>query len=417
MKDQRLLLRKCQLNEIPAVIFQGQDYCALDIMGAAKDIYKNYGCGMEFLYDFDSLIRNFEGYQVKHRSTLGRPKLVKMESLKSLVNDCIYTDKPVIVLQGSDACAVDILRSANDIYKQKGCSKTFQKGFESLINDFEEYRELYFDNMKLPELSDTEKEFIREDMDYDFDNAVKNGNLVHLTTMKELGYPFDEKKIENYISLYPDLLQFIDHPSEGLIIAAVRVDPNAILHVDELSEKAQMIAVNASSYAIQGIRNPADKVLLTAIHKCPEVFEFVDNPSDTVKMAAVKLKPDNLQYIEEPYKEIIEVAMHLEPDVYKHCDNITEAMYKSVIEPYRTFKSAIEKNEFTKLVELSECGYRPSSELIRLLSGTFSESTSVALQKIFGMEVFASSNIQLRIDLPDSDVMSRQQSNVIEQSV
>ena len=95
----------------------------------------------------------------------------------------------------------------------------------------------------------------------------------------------------------------------------------------------------------------------------------------------------------------------------------TEAMYKSVIEPYRTFKSAIEKNEFTKLVELSECGYRPSSELIRLLSGTFSESTSVALQKIFGMEVFASSNIQLRIDLPDSDVMSRQQSNVIEQSV
>lgn len=189
--------------------------------------------------------------------------------------------------------------------------------------------------------------------------------------MKELGYPFDEKKIENYISLYPDLLQFIDHPSEDLIIAAVRVDHNAILHVDELSEKAQMIAVNASSYAIQGIRNPADKVLLTAIHKCPEVFEFVDNPSDTVKMAAVKLKPDNLQYIEEPYKEIIEVAMHLEPDVYKHCDNITEAMYKSVIEPYRTFKSAIEKNEFTKLVELSECGYRPSSELIRLLSGTF----------------------------------------------
>lgn len=111
MKDQRLLLRKCQLNEIPAVIFQGKDYCALDIMGAAKDIYKNYGCGMEFLYDFDSLIRNFEGYQVKHRSTLARPKLVKMESLKLLVNDCIYTDKPVIVLQGSDACAVDILRS------------------------------------------------------------------------------------------------------------------------------------------------------------------------------------------------------------------------------------------------------------------------------------------------------------------
>lgn len=417
MKDQRLLLRKCQLNEIPAVIFQGKDYCALEIMGAAKDIYKNHGCGMEFLYDFDSLIRNFEGYQIKHRSALARPKLVKMESLKLLVNDCIYTDKPVIVLQGSDACAVEILKSANDIYKQKGCSKTFQKGFESLINDFEEYREKNLANIKLPGLSDTEKEFIREDMDYDFDNAVKNGNLAHLTIMKELGYPFDEQKIENYVSLYPDFLQFIEHPSEDLIIAAVRVDHNAILHVDELSEKVQLIAVNASSYAIQGIRNPTDKVLLTAIHKCPDVFELVDKPSDTVKMAAVKLKPDNLQYIEDPSKEIIEVAMYLEPDVYKYCDNITEAMYKSVIEPYCAFKSAIEKNEFTTLVGLKECGYQPSSELVRLLSGTFSESTSVALQKVFGMEIFASSNVQLKLDMSVNDGLSHQQPITMEQTI
>lgn len=417
MKDQRLLLRKCQLNEIPAVIFQGKDYCALEIMGGAREIYQNHGCGMEFLYDFDSLIRNFEGYQVKHRSTLARPKLVKMESLKLLVNDCIYTDKPVIVLQGSDACAVDILKSANDIYKKKGCSKNFQKGFESIINDFEEYREKNLANIKLPGLSDTEKEFIREDMDYDFDNAVKNGNLAHLTTMKELGYPFDEQKIENYISLYPDLLQFVEKPSEDLIIAAVRVDFNAILHVDEIPEKAQMIAVNASSYAIQGIRNPTDKVLLRAIQKCPEVFELVDKPSDTVKMAAVKLKPDNLQFIEKPSKEIIEVAMHLDPYVYKHCDNITEMMYKSVIEPYCSFKSAIEKNEFTKLVELNECGYQPSSEVVRLLSGTFSESTSVALQKIFGMEIFTSSNVQLKLDMPADDGLSHQQSTAMEQTI
>ena len=50
-------------------------------------------------------------------------------------------------------------------------------------------------------------------MYYDYYNAVKNGNLAHLTTMKELGYPFDEQKIENYISLYPDLLQFVEKPS------------------------------------------------------------------------------------------------------------------------------------------------------------------------------------------------------------
>ena len=416
MKDQRLLLRKCQVNEIPAIIFQGTDPYAVEILKSAEEIYKTNGCSMEFLYDFYWLTKEFKLYSIENTQALVEPTL-EASIDKYVLNECIYKDIPVIVLQGSDACAVDILKSANDVYRQKGCSKTFLKGFESLINDFESYRELYFDNMKLPGLSDTEKEFIREDMDYDFDNAVKNGNIAHLTTMKELGYTFDEQKIENNISLYPDFLQFIDHPSEDLIIAAVRVDHNAILHVNELSEKVQLIAVNASSYAIQGIRNPTDKVLLTAIHKCPEVFEFVDKPSDIVKMAAVKLKPDNLQYIEEPSKEIIEVAMHLEPDVYKHCGNITEAMYKGVIEPYCAFKSALEKNEFTTLVELKECGYQPSSELVRLLSGTFSESTSVALQKIFGMEVFASSNIQLTLGLSNSDVMSRQQSNTIEQSV
>lgn len=417
MKDQRLLLRKCRLNEIPAVIFQGKDYCALEIMQSAKKIYKKNGCGMEFLYDFDSLIRNFAGYQAQHRSTLARPKLAKMESLKLIVNDCIYNDIPVIVLQGSDACAVDILKSANDIYKKNGCSKIFQKSFESLINDFEAYREKNLANIKLPGLSDIEKEFVREDMDYDFENAVKSGNLSLLTTMRGLGYSFDEHKIESYVSLYPDFLQFIDHPSEDLIIAAVRVEPNAILHVDEPSEKVQLIAVNASAYAIQGIRNPTDKVLHTALRRCPEVFELIDKPSDTVKMAAVKLKPDNLQFIEEPSKEIIEVALHLEPDVYKYCNNITESMYKSVIEPYCSFKSAIEKNEFTVLVGLKECGYQPSSELVRLLSGTFSESTSVALQKIFGMEIFASSNVQLKLDMSADEGMLHQQSTTMEQTI
>ena len=59
--------------------------------------------------------------------------------------------------------------------------------------------------MKLPELSDTEKEFIREDMDYDFDNAVKNGNLAHLTTMKELGILSMRRRLKtiyHYILIY-----------------------------------------------------------------------------------------------------------------------------------------------------------------------------------------------------------------------
>ena len=39
MKDQLRLLRDCINNECPAVVFQGDDFCAPEILEAAKEIY------------------------------------------------------------------------------------------------------------------------------------------------------------------------------------------------------------------------------------------------------------------------------------------------------------------------------------------------------------------------------------------
>ena len=52
MKDQIRLLRDCFHNEIPAVVFQGNDSCAGEILEAAKEIYQKHGCSEEFLYDW-----------------------------------------------------------------------------------------------------------------------------------------------------------------------------------------------------------------------------------------------------------------------------------------------------------------------------------------------------------------------------
>lgn len=43
MKDQIRLLRDCFHNEIPAVVFQGNDSCAGEILEAAKKIYQKHG--------------------------------------------------------------------------------------------------------------------------------------------------------------------------------------------------------------------------------------------------------------------------------------------------------------------------------------------------------------------------------------
>lgn len=65
MKDQLRLLRECLRNEIPAIVFQGDDSCAVEVLEAAVDIYKKHGATKEFLYDFELLIDDFKLYQKK----------------------------------------------------------------------------------------------------------------------------------------------------------------------------------------------------------------------------------------------------------------------------------------------------------------------------------------------------------------
>lgn len=42
MKDQLRLLRDCINNDRPAVVFQGDDFCAPEILEAAKEIYRKH---------------------------------------------------------------------------------------------------------------------------------------------------------------------------------------------------------------------------------------------------------------------------------------------------------------------------------------------------------------------------------------
>ena len=63
MKDQLRLLRDCINNDRPAVVFQGDDFCAPEILEAAKEIYRKHGCSEEFLFDWQLLINEVKAYQ------------------------------------------------------------------------------------------------------------------------------------------------------------------------------------------------------------------------------------------------------------------------------------------------------------------------------------------------------------------
>lgn len=86
MKDQLRLLRECLRNEIPAIVFQGDDSCAVEVLEAAVDIYKKHGATKEFLYDFELLIDDFKLYQKEN------PFNVKLADLSADETELVRED-------------------------------------------------------------------------------------------------------------------------------------------------------------------------------------------------------------------------------------------------------------------------------------------------------------------------------------
>lgn len=80
MKDQIRLLRDCFHNEIPAVVFQGNDSCIEEILEAAKNIYKKNGCSEEFLYDWQLFINEVKAYQKESPQAVQLPRLSTTET-------------------------------------------------------------------------------------------------------------------------------------------------------------------------------------------------------------------------------------------------------------------------------------------------------------------------------------------------
>lgn len=80
MKDQLRLLRDCIYNEIPAVVFQGDDSCAPEILEAAAEIYRRHGCSEEFLYDWQLLVDEVKAYQAECPARVKLPRLSQSEA-------------------------------------------------------------------------------------------------------------------------------------------------------------------------------------------------------------------------------------------------------------------------------------------------------------------------------------------------
>ena len=63
-KDQRKLLNRCVLNEIPVFVLTGTDQCALAALKAYAEEAKRLGCNTDFIEDLKgNVIPDFQAFQ------------------------------------------------------------------------------------------------------------------------------------------------------------------------------------------------------------------------------------------------------------------------------------------------------------------------------------------------------------------
>lgn len=75
MKDQRALLNKCILNDIPAVVITAKDVNSIKTLCVYIEQAKENGCSDEFIKDFSEVINGFISYQQEF------PEKIKIPSL------------------------------------------------------------------------------------------------------------------------------------------------------------------------------------------------------------------------------------------------------------------------------------------------------------------------------------------------
>ncbi|MDO5666044.1 MAG: hypothetical protein Q4G63_12425 [Bacteroidia bacterium] len=73
MKDQRKLVTKCLMNDIPAFVLCGTDINALEALREYERLANKNGCSNVFLDDLRLLIGDFEAYQAEEPESVKIP--------------------------------------------------------------------------------------------------------------------------------------------------------------------------------------------------------------------------------------------------------------------------------------------------------------------------------------------------------
>ena len=89
MKDQKRLLHKCLLEDIPAFVICGTDICSVQTMEAYYQIAVEKGCNSNFLEDLKLAIEDFKAFQCELKYPIKSWK--KAKNYKNYMDSCKHS--------------------------------------------------------------------------------------------------------------------------------------------------------------------------------------------------------------------------------------------------------------------------------------------------------------------------------------
>ena len=90
---------------------------------------------------------------------------------------------------------------------------------------------------------------------------------------------------------------YIDNPSEKVKLAAVKHNGDAIKYISNPSDELKMEAVKENGYSIVFINNPSEELKIEAVKQNGMVICYIKNPSADVQYYALKQEKNSLSFI------------------------------------------------------------------------------------------------------------------------
>lgn len=156
-----------------------------------------------------------------------------------------------------------------------------------------------------------------------------------------------------------ELLQWIDEPSDKLIVSMIDIDPGAIQYIDNPSEEAKLTAARADPLLLQYIDDPNEEVQLAAIGSAVDIgfktdevlklLEWIDEPAEETYMAIVEFDPTTIRKFKDATENIQLIAVEADYELLQHIKSPSEKVQMAAITTFVLSDS--EASEITKLLE------------------------------------------------------------------